>query len=155
MTRKKILFICTHNSARSQMAEGLLREYFPKNFEAFSAGTAPTFVNPNSKLVMSEVGIDIGTHRSKSLTEFSGVHFDYVVTVCDGAKEACPFFPGEVIIHKSFPDPSAAAGNQTEVLRAFRQVRDEIKDWIREAFADGGSTMQKWGQKWGRTTVTD
>lgn len=140
MNRKKVLFICTHNSARSQMAEGFLRDYFPDDFEGFSAGTAPTFVNPNSILVMQEAGIDIGTHRAKSVEEFSDVHFDYVVTVCDGAKEACPFFPGGEIIHKSFTDPSSATGNQTEVLRIFRQVRDEIKNWI---------------EKWGRTTLSD
>lgn len=130
---KKVLFICTHNSARSQIAEGLLNHLGRGKYIAQSAGTEPTRVHPYAIKVMAEIGIDITKHRSKSIEEFRGKRFDYVVTVCDHAKETCPFFPGaKVYIHKSFPDPSEFP--EDVMLSGFRKVRDEIKDFIIEAF---------------------
>jgi arsenate reductase len=135
MDKKKVLFICTHNSARSQMAEGLLNGLYGDQFEAFSAGTHPSSVNPYAIKVMKEIGIDISKHYSKSIEEFRGIKFDYIVTVCDNAKEACPFFPdGKKYIHKGFQDPSQSRGTKEYMLSAFRQTRCEIKDWIDEIF---------------------
>jgi len=128
---KKVLILCTGNSARSQMAEGLLRDLAGDRFEAFSAGTKPVGLNPNAVKAMSEVEIDISKHRSKSVDEFAGQQFDYVITVCDNAKESCPFFPGGgQRIHHSFEDPAAAPKDQQ--LELFRKVRDEISSWIKE-----------------------
>jgi arsenate reductase len=139
--KQKVLFICTHNSARSQMAEGLLRSLYGERYEAFSAGTEPGGVKPHAVEVMQEAGIDITNHYSKRTGEFRGMEFDHVVTVCDHAKENCPFFPGaKNYIHKSFPDPSAAKGSKEEQLAVFRQVRDEIKEWIIDMF---GNNEQK------------
>jgi arsenate reductase len=132
--KKKILFICTHNSARSQMAEGLLRDLFGEYYEVHSAGTESSSVNPFAIRVMEETGIDISSHRSKSVSEFMDIPFDYVITVCDFAKESCPFFPGGIIIHKGFKDPSQANGNKEDKLREFRRSRDEIKFWLIEEF---------------------
>ncbi|MGB9844129.1 MAG: arsenate reductase ArsC [Caldisericia bacterium] len=133
--KKKILFICTHNSARSQMAEGLMIYFMNDEFSAFSAGTKPTKVNPFAIKVMKEIGIDISNHRSKSVLEFKGEKFDYVVTVCDSAKENCPFFPGaKEYLHKSFEDPSSFEGSEQEKLNKFREIRDEIKNFIFEKF---------------------
>jgi arsenate reductase len=132
--KKKILFICTHNSARSQMAEGLLRDLFGEYYEVHSAGTEPSSVNPFAIRVMEENGIDISFHRSKSVSEFMDTLFDYVITVCDLARESCPFFPGGIIIHRGFKDPSQANGNRDNVLREFRRSRDEIKSWLIEEF---------------------
>ncbi len=126
---KKVLFICTHNSARSQMAEGIMNHFLGERFKAFSAGTHPSEVNPLAIRVMKEIGVDISRHRSKSINDFKGTLFDIVVTVCDDARENCPFFPGKHIIHKSFPDPSASNDIET-----FRMVRDMIRDWILEFF---------------------
>lgn len=135
--KKKVLFICTHNSARSQMAEGILRTLYGDRYEAYSAGTQPTKVNPYAIKVMSEIGIDISNHRSKSAEEFRGKEFDYVVTVCDNAKEACPFFPGgKTYLHKGFKDPSEFKGNENEIIAEFQRVRDEIKRWIEETFGE-------------------
>ena len=135
--KKKVLFICTHNSARSQMAEGILRTLYGDRYEAYSAGTQPTKVNPYTIKVMSEIGIDISNHRSKSAEEFRGKEFDYVVTVCDNAKEACPFFPGgKTYLHKGFKDPSEFKGNENEIIAEFQRVRDEIKRWIEETFGE-------------------
>lgn len=135
--KKKVLFICTHNSARSQMAEGILRTLYGDRYEAYSAGTQPTKVNPYAIKVMSEIGIDISNHRSKSAEEFRGKEFDYVVTVCDDAKEACPFFPGgKTYLHKGFKDPSEFKGNENEIIAEFQRVRDEIKRWIEETFGE-------------------
>jgi len=104
--KKRVLFICTHNAARSQMAEGLLRALHGDHYEAFSAGTEPGSVNASAIRAMAEIGIDISHHRSKSLKEFFDQEFDYVVTVCDHAKESCPYFPGgKKILHQSFDDP--------------------------------------------------
>ena len=133
--KKKVLFICTHNSARSQMAEGLLRAFYSDHYEAYSAGTEPSGLNPDAVKVMAETGIDISRHRSKSLEEFRNMNFDIVITVCDQAKETCPFFPGrKKYIHKNFEDPPVFKGPDDERLPRFRQLRDEIKDWIFKTF---------------------
>ncbi len=126
MTR--VLILCTGNSARSQMAEGLLRHVAGNRFEVFSAGTRPTQVRPEAIAVMREAGIDISGHRSKSADEFAGQGFDYVVTVCDNAKESCPVFPATTKrVHWSIEDPAAVQGSETERLAAFRQIRDELR----------------------------
>lgn len=133
--KQRFLFICSHNSARSQMAEGLLRALFNEHYEAFSAGTQPSNVHPLAIKVMAEIGIDISTHRAKSVNEFKGMEFDYVVTVCDQARETCPFFPGaKKYFHQSFEDPSQYAGTEKEILERFRHLRDEIKEWIDKTF---------------------
>jgi arsenate reductase len=124
-TKKKILFLCTGNSARSQMAEGLLRSAAGDRFEVFSAGTHPKGLHPRSTEVMNEIGIDISTHTSKDVDSFIGQQFDYVITVCDRAKEHCPVFPGSEPIHWGFDDPAEAPPD--ERLRPFRRVRDEIR----------------------------
>jgi arsenate reductase len=124
---KKILVLCTGNSARSQMAEGLFRAEGGGGFEIFSAGTKPGSVRPEAIAVMREIGIDLSGHRSKSVDEFSGQSFDYVVTVCDNARDACPVFPaGAQRIHWSFEDPAAVQGGELERLAAFRRIRDQI-----------------------------
>jgi len=132
--KQKVLFICTHNSARSQMAEGLLQTIFGDSYEAYSAGVEPTSVSPYAVEVMKELGIDISDHRSKSIEEFRDIQFDYVVTVCDNAKEACPFFPGKKVLHQSFSDPGAVDGSIDEILGSFREIRDDIKNWIEKTF---------------------
>jgi len=133
--KKKVLFICTQNSARSQMAEGLFRSMYGNRYDVYSAGTRPFRVNPFAIRVMGEIGIDISNHRSKSVNEFQGIEFDYVVTVCDNAKENCPFFPGgKEYLHYSFTDPAATQGNEEEILATFRKVRDEIRNWIENIF---------------------
>lgn len=137
MERIRILFVCTHNSARSQMAEGLMNALFGDFFVAWSAGTEPSELNDYAARVMKEIGIDISGHRSKSVEEFSEQDFAYVVTVCDQANEACPFFPiGKERIHKSFEDPAAIEGNEELKLAGFRRARDEIKVWIEKSFSD-------------------
>ena len=129
MSKLRVLFICTANSARSQMAEGLLRHLAGDRFEVFSAGTKPVGLNPNAVKAMSEVGIDIANHRSKPVDEFAGQQFDYVITVCDNARESCPIFPGGgARIHQSFEDPAAAP--QGWQLEAFRRIRDQISSWL-------------------------
>ena len=132
--KKTVLFICTHNSARSQMAEGFLNAFYGDRFEGYSAGVEPSEVNPNVIKAMADVGIDLSKHRSKSIEEFRGKIFNYVVTVCDHAKEICPFFPGEKILHKSFDDPSEFKGSEEEILSKTRRVRNEIRDWIVKTF---------------------
>jgi arsenate reductase len=135
LMKKRILFICTHNSARSQMAEGYMKAKFGDRYEVFSGGTEVTRVHPMAKQVMKEVGIDISQHRSKLIDEFYGLGIETVVTVCDAANKACPFFPGaKEVIHQSFPDPSAYTGSDEEVRAGFRQVRDEIIQWIDKFF---------------------
>ena len=129
---KKILVLCTGNSARSQMAEGLFRAEGGGGFEIFSAGTKPGSVRPEAIAVMQEIGIDLSGHRSKSVDEFSGQSFDYVVTVCDNARDACPVFPaGAQRIHWSFEDPAAVQGGELERLAAFRHIRDRIHERVR------------------------
>ncbi len=130
-TRQRVLFLCTGNSARSQMAEGLLRHIAGNKFEVFSAGTRPAGLNPNAVTAMAEIGIDIAGSRSKSVNEFSGQQFEYVFTVCDNAKESCPIFPGGgKRLHQSFEDPAAAPSDQQ--LEVFRKVRNQIADRLRE-----------------------
>lgn len=125
--KTKVLFLCTGNSARSQMAEGFLRHMVGDRFEVFSAGVKPTQLNPLAIKVMAEVGIDISKHRSKSAMEFIGQNFDYVITVCDNAKQTCPAFPGRYEkIHWSLEDPTQAQGTEEEKLIVFMKVRDKI-----------------------------
>lgn len=133
----RALILCTGNSARSQMAEGLLRHDAGNVYEVFSAGINPTRVRPEAIAVMREVGIDISGHRSKSVDEFAGQDFDYVITVCDNAEESCPVFPAKTKrIHWSIADPAAVQGSQGEVLTAFRRVRDELRARL-QALAEG------------------
>lgn len=128
--KNRVLFICTHNSARSQLAEGLVNHFFSDEWTAYSAGTEATLVKPFTILAMKEAGIDISTQTSKTIDVFKGQVFDLVVTVCDSAKESCPFFPGKRVIHKSFPDPSNEKGTDQEKLAAFCKTRDEIHQWL-------------------------
>lgn len=135
--KKKVLFICTRNSARSQMAEGFLNDLYGDRYEAYSAGIEPTEVDPYAIKAMAEINVDISKQRSKSIEEFRRNNFEYVVTVCDHAKEACPFFPGgKKLLHKGFKDPSEFKGTEYEILAEFRRVRDEIKDWIEKTFCE-------------------
>ena len=130
--KKRVLILCTGNSARSQMAEGLLRHDAADRFEVVSAGVEPTRVRPEAVELMNEIGIDISDHRSKSVDEFAGQEFDYVITVCDNANEHCPIFPGNTKrIHWSFDDPAAVEGDQDTRLKVFRRVRDEIRNRLR------------------------
>jgi len=139
--KKKVLLLCTHNSCRSQMAEGIVNHYLGDRFQAFSAGTEATRVNPLAIQVLAELGIDISGHRSKTLDEFAGDKFDYVITLCGSAKEQCPlFFGGVERIHIGFDDPSQVTGTPEEILPQFRRVRDEIRSRLEEFFAaDGGN----------------
>jgi arsenate reductase len=133
--KKKVLFVCTHNSARSQMAEGLMNAFYGDRYIACSAGTYPSAVNPYSIKVMDEIDIDISKQRSKGLGEFSGIKFDYAVTVCDKAREECAYFPGaKKYLHASFDNPSEFTGNEKQILAGFRRVRDEIREWIKKNF---------------------
>ena len=140
MTKERLLVLCTGNSARSQMAEGLFRQAVGDRFEVFSAGTKPTAVRPEAVAMMREAGIDISAHRSKSVDEFLGQEFRYVVTVCDNARESCPIFPGKAErIHWSFEDPASVHGAQAERESAFRRVRDQIARKVEEFAAGLGS----------------
>jgi len=133
----RVLILCTGNSARSQMAEGLLRHDAANAYEVFSAGTKPTHVRPEAITVMKEAGIDISSHRSKSVDELRGWDFDYVITVCDNATRSCPVFPAKTErIHWSIEDPAAVQGCEEERLTAFRRVRDELRVRLR-AFTQG------------------
>ena len=138
-TKERVLILCTGNSARSQMAEGLLRHLAGDEFEVASAGTIASFVRPQAIAVMAETGIDITSHRSKCLDEFRGTAFDYVITVCDNAAENCPVFPGAARrIHWSFDDPAEVQGSEEDILKVFRRVRDEIRSKL-VGFIDGRS----------------
>ena len=131
--KQRILFICTHNSARSQMAEGLLRHLGGGQFEPFSAGTEATAVRPLAIKAMAELGIDISQQQSKTLDRYLHEPFDMVITVCDTAAEACPIFPGAVQRrHWSFEDPSKATGSEAEQLAVYRRVRDQIRSHIEQ-----------------------
>lgn len=142
MPGQRVLFLCTGNSARSQMAEALLRTMAGDRFEAFSAGTEPAPLNPLAVKSMAEIGIDISRQRSKHAKEYLGQGFAYLVTVCDQAKERCPVFPGVVTRHHwSFEDPAKAAGADAERLAVFRRVRDEIRTRL-EAFVKDPSNLQ-------------
>ena len=131
--KKRVLILCTGNSARSQMAEGLLREIAGDRFDVASAGVAPSAVRKEAIEAMREVGIDISAHRSKSVDEFTDQQFDYIITVCDNARESCPVFPGNAKrIHWSFDDPAAVQGDEQTRLAAFQRVRDEIRKRLDE-----------------------
>ena len=128
MEKRNVLILCTGNSARSQMAEGVLRDIAGDRFDVESAGTEPSHVRPEAIEAMREIGIDISSHRSKSVDEFTDGKFDYIITVCDNARESCPVFPGDAMrIHWSFDDPAAVEGTDDERLAAFRRIRDEIR----------------------------
>ena len=130
---KRVLILCTGNSARSQMAEGLLRHYGGEGFTVESAGIGPSFVRPEAIEVMRELGIDISGQRSKSIDEFSGRPFDYVITVCDNVNQNCPVFPATTKrVHWSIADPAALAGNDQARLQAFRAARDELRVRLKE-----------------------
>jgi arsenate reductase len=140
MSKERLLVLCTGNSARSQMAEGLFRQAVGDRFEVFSAGTKPTALRPEAVAVMREAGIDISAQRSKSVDEFLGQEFRYVVAVCDNARESCPVFPGIAErIHWSFDDPASIRGSQPELESAFRRVRDQIAAKIRDFAVSPGS----------------
>lgn len=127
MDRLRVLFLCVHNSARSQMAEGLLRSMAGDSVEVKSAGLTASRLRPEAVTVMAELGLDISAQRSKSIDDLVGERFDIVVTTCEEAKEACPFFPGtREMVHWNLPDPAVVDGDEATRLRAFREVRDEL-----------------------------
>jgi arsenate reductase len=131
--KQRVLILCTGNSARSQMAEGLLRHDAGERFDVESAGTKPGTVRPEAIAVMRELGIDIAGHRSKHVEEFEGQQFDYVITVCDNARESCPVFLGKAQkLHRDFEDPVALTGSEEQRLALFRRVRDELRGYLRE-----------------------
>ncbi len=137
MAKKRVLVLCTGNSARSQMGEGLFRAESRGEFEVFSAGTKPASVRAEAIVVMKEIGIDISGHRSKSVDEFIGQAFDFVVTVCDNARDNCPVFPGGTErIHWSFEDPAAVGGSEAKRLDAFRRTRDLIHQRVKEFYRE-------------------
>jgi arsenate reductase len=137
MAKKKLLILCTGNSARSQMAEGLLRQEDGDRFDVFSAGTHPTTVRPEAVGAMSELGIDISKQWSKSVDDFAGKEFDYVITVCDNANEECPIFPGNTRrLHWSFEDPAAVTASFQERMAAFRRIRDQIHERLKAFVAE-------------------
>ena len=134
--KQSVLVLCTGNSARSQMAEGIIRNLFGDRFEVFSAGTHPSIVRPEAIKAMAEIGIDISQHRSKSVEEFAGREIDYVLTVCDNARENCPYFPARTrVIHHSFDDPAAVEGDEETRVAAFCQVRDQIREYAASELA--------------------
>jgi arsenate reductase (thioredoxin) len=123
-----VLFLCTENACRSQMAEGLVNHDLAGQVRAFSAGVRPKVVNPRAIKVMGEIGIDISRQRSKSVDELAGEHFDLVITVCDRAAQQCPMFPGDTeVMHVGFPDPAQATGTEEDILAEFRRVRDDLR----------------------------
>ncbi len=134
MSKPTVLFVCTHNSSRSQMAEGLLRQLYGEHYEVYSAGTEPGGVSPLAVRAMAEIGIDIRSHTSKEVGEFLSMDLDTVVTVCDSAREACPFVPARRNLHRRFEDPRAAHGSDADKLAAFRRVRQQIHHWIEDYF---------------------
>ena len=141
MTKTRVLFACTHNSARSQMAEAMLRDLGGDRFEVFSAGTEATGIRPEAATVMEEIGASLAGQRSKTIGEFRGQSMDYFITVCDGAREVCPFLPGAKAHHHwDIDDPSAVDGTDEERLDAFRRARDEILDRIRAFVAEAAAS---------------
>ena len=135
MSKKTVLFLCTHNSSRSQMAEGLMNHYLGEKYTAYSAGTEPAGVNSFAEIAMNDIGIDISSHYSKNVDEFKDKFFEYVVTVCDSAKENCPvFLKGNNLIHKGFNDPTSFRGSDEEKLNYFKEIRDQINKWIQKSF---------------------
>jgi arsenate reductase (thioredoxin) len=140
MEKRRILILCTGNSARSQMAEGLFRDEADDTFEVYSAGTRPSHVRPEAIAVMREIGIDISGHRSKSVSEFEGQEFESVITVCDNARESCPVFPGKTQrLHWPFEDPAAVEGSEETRTDAFRGIRDLIHSRIMVYLGEGKS----------------
>lgn len=136
--RKRVVFLCTHNSCRSQMAEGFLRHHGGDRYEVFSAGASPSRVNPMAIKVMGEKGVDITSQRSKSIDEFPGQDFDFIVTTCGNARDQCPVFPGQgEMLHWGLEDPAEARGSREEKLKVFRRVRDELEKLIQSHFLDG------------------
>jgi len=138
MNKPKVLFLCTHNSARSQMAEAFLKKYGGDRFEAYSAGLEPTSIDPNTERVMEEVGISLRGQYAKHVQEYMGkIHFSYLITVCDEAEKNCPtVFPGVgQRLHWSFSDPSAFAGSEAERLARFREIRDQIEQQVKSWLA--------------------
>ena len=134
--KKRVLFLCTANSCRSQMAEGIVNHFLGDRIAAFSAGTRATLVNPRAIAVLGEIGVDISGQRSKSMAEFEGESFDYVVTLCGSANEQCPlFFGGVERTHIGFADPALATGSEEEIMAEFRRVRDEIRERLLAFFA--------------------
>jgi arsenate reductase (thioredoxin) len=134
---KKVLVLCTGNSCRSQIAEGYIRHFAGSNAEVYSAGVETHGVNPKAIQTMAEDGIDISAHTSNNITEYYGIDFDYVITVCDNAKENCPFFPTKAQrFHENFPDPAKATGTEQEVMTAFRSARQLIKDYTQKFVTD-------------------
>ncbi len=144
MNKARVLFLCTGNSARSQMAEAFLRRFGDDRFEAFSAGLQPQEINPYTRRVMEEVGLSLEGHYAKGLDQYLGkVHFGYVITVCSKAEESCPIFPGVTQRpHWPFEDPAAFEGDDEEKLAKFREVRDQIEaqvlEWLREVESEEG-----------------
>jgi arsenate reductase len=133
VTMKNILVLCTGNSCRSQIAHGYLAEMTKGNANVYSAGVETHGVNPKAIVIMKEDGIDISGHTSNNITEYFGVDFDFVITVCDNAKERCPFFPTKALkFHYNFPDPAKATGTEDEIMNAFRSVRELIKGYCEE-----------------------
>lgn len=137
MDKKKILVLCTGNSCRSQIAEGYLRHFAGDKAEVYSAGVETHGVNPRAIATMQEDGIDISNHTSNHIGEYDNLDFDFVITVCDNAKERCPFFPTKAKkFHQNFPDPAKAVGTDEEIKERFREVREQIKDYCRQFVAD-------------------
>lgn len=135
--KQRVLFLCTHNSCRSQMAEGLLRHDLGERYEVFSAGTEATRVNPRAITSMAEIGIDISNQYSKTMDQFADQPFDCVVTLCGDANEKCPlFFGGVERMHHGFDDPSRTTGSEEKIMADFRRVRDEIRVWLQKQFGD-------------------
>jgi arsenate reductase (thioredoxin) len=133
--KKTVLFVCTHNAVRSQMAEALLNHIYGDRYTAYSAGSEPTQIDTLVISVIGEIGMDVRHHRSKGLDEFKESKLDNIVTVCDQAHESCPYFPGgNLRIHKSFSDPAKFQGNREKVISGYRRIRDEIKKWIEKEF---------------------
>ena len=144
MSKRRVLFLCTGNSCRSQMAEGLVNHYLGDRWEAFSAGTRPSgYVHPLAVRAMAELGIDISSHRSKSVDEYRGTAFDRVVTVCDRAAKSCPAWLGQgIAVHIGFPDPAAAVGSEEEQMAVFRHVRDGLRDQVPDYLESDTSRLE-------------
>lgn len=134
-SRKKVLFICKQNSGRSQMAEALLRMLYSDRYDSYSAGVVPSKVNPYTVKALEQLGVDMSSHYAKNIDEFKNLEFDYVVTVCDAARETCPYFPGRQVLHHSFSSASSE-GSEDEILASFCHVRDEIQTWLEKQFGD-------------------
>lgn len=132
--KKKVLFVCRHNAARSQMAEAILRKRRGDQYEAYSTGTEPSAVHPMTINVLEEIGINCSGCRAKSLGEFANINFDVVVTLCDQARESCPYIPGAAVMHKNFENPVDATGTAEDIINVFRRVRDAISKWLDEEF---------------------